>query len=188
MESQQRGETMPDRKAAATTSVRTPIPRLVARSGSAILNYGFRPFFLLAGVSAAMLMAVWLAEMSGMLTVPSVFAPLTWHAHEMLFGFTVAVIAGFLLTAIPNWTGRLPLHGRPLLVLVLLWLGGRLAVATSAVIGAWTAAAIDLTFLAALLFVVGPRDPRRKELAQLADVGGHWAAARRQCADACRGA
>ena len=154
MESQQRGETMPERKGAGMTSG-TPIPRLVARSGSAILNYGFRPFFLLAGVSGALLMAVWLAEMSGMLTVPSVFAPLTWHAHEMLFGFTVAVIAGFLLTTIPNWTGRLPLHGRPLLVLVLLWLGGRVAVATSAVIGARTAAAVDLMFLAALLFVVG---------------------------------
>jgi uncharacterized protein involved in response to NO len=72
----------------------------------------------------------------------------------MLFGFTVAAIAGFLLTAIPNWTGRLPLQGGPLLGLVLLWLAGRLAVAVSAVLGAWPAAAIDLSFLAALLFVV----------------------------------
>jgi uncharacterized protein involved in response to NO len=99
-------------------------------------------------------MFVWLAEMGGIFSMLSVFPPLTWHAHEMLFGFTVAAIAGFLLTAIPNWTGRLPLHGRPLLVLVLLWLGGRLAVATSAVIGAWTAAAIDLAFLGVMLFVV----------------------------------
>jgi uncharacterized protein involved in response to NO len=141
--------------AGVTGSVRAPIPRLRARSGLAILNYGFRPFFFLAGLSAALGMAVWLAEMSGIFLVPSVFPPLTWHAHEMLFGFAVAAIAGFLLTAIPNWTGRLPLHGRPLLILVLLWLSGRLAVAASAFIGAWPAAVIDLAFLAALLFVVG---------------------------------
>jgi uncharacterized protein involved in response to NO len=140
--------------AGVTGSVRSPIPRLRARSGLAILNYGFRPFFFLAGLWSALGMVVWLAEMAGIFSVPSVFPPLTWHAHEMLFGFTVAAIAGFLLTAIPNWTGRLPLHGRPLLMLVLFWLGGRLAVATSAAIGAWAAAVLDLAFLAALLFVV----------------------------------
>jgi uncharacterized protein involved in response to NO len=136
------------------TDVRAPIPRLAARSGPAILNYGFRPFFFLAGLTALLGMVFWLAEMTGVLSVPTVFTPLTWHAHEMLFGYAVAAIAGFLLTAIPNWTGRLPLHGQPLLVLVLLWLAGRVAVAMSAVIGAWTAAAVDLAFLAVLLFVV----------------------------------
>jgi uncharacterized protein involved in response to NO len=138
-----------------TGGVRAPTPRVAARSGPAILNYGFRPFFFMAGLSAVFGMAFWLAEVTGLLSVPSVFSPLTWHAHEMLFGYAVAAIAGFLLTAIPNWTGRLPLHGSPLLVLVLLWLGGRFAVAMSTVIGAWTAAAIDLAFLAVLLFVVG---------------------------------
>ncbi len=150
-----------------TTTVRAPIPRIAARSGPAILNYGFRPFFFLAGVSAVLGMVFWLAEVTGHLSVPSVFSPLTWHAHEMLFGYAVAAIAGFLLTAIPNWTGRLPLHGSPLLVLVLLWLGGRLAVATSTIIGAWAAAAIDLAFLTVLLFVVAREIVAGKNLRNL---------------------
>jgi uncharacterized protein involved in response to NO len=134
--------------------VRTPVPRLRAHRGAAILAYGFRPFFFLAGLSAVLGLGLWLADLAGVFAIPTDFAPLTWHAHEMLFGFTVAAIAGFLLTAIPNWTGRLPLQGGPLLGLVLLWLAGRLAVAVSAAIGAWPAAAIDLAFLAALLFVI----------------------------------
>jgi uncharacterized protein involved in response to NO len=133
--------------------VRTPIPRLRAHGGWAILAYGFRPFFFLAGLSAVLVLAVWLAAMAGVLVVPTAFAPPTWHAHEMLFGFAVAAIAGFLLTAVPNWTGRLPLQGGPLLGLVSLWLAGRLAVALSAVLGAWAAAAIDLAFPTVLLFV-----------------------------------
>jgi uncharacterized protein involved in response to NO len=120
----------------------------------AIFAYGFRPFFLLAGLSAMLGLGVWLAGLGGVLAVPTDFTPLMWHAHEMLFGFTVAAIAGFLLTAIPNWTGRLPLQGGALLGLALLWLAGRLAVATSAVLGTWLAAVIDLAFLAVLLFVV----------------------------------
>jgi uncharacterized protein involved in response to NO len=133
---------------------RAPVPRLRAEPGFAILGYGFRPFFFLAGLSAVLGLALWLAEKAGVLFVPTDFAPPTWHAHEMLFGFTVAAIAGFLLTAIPNWTGRLPLQGGPLLALVLLWVAGRLAVATSAAIGARTAAAVDLAFLVVLLLVV----------------------------------
>ncbi len=133
--------------------VRAPVPRLRAHAGPAILAYGFRPFFFFAGLSAVLGLALWLADLAGVLAIPTAFTPLTWHAHEMLFGYAVAAIAGFLLTAVPNWTGRLPLQGGPLLGLVLLWLAGRLAVATSAVLGAWAAAAIDLAFLAILLFV-----------------------------------
>jgi len=77
-----------------------------------------------------------------------------WHAHEMLFGFVAAAVAGFLLTAIPNWTGRLPLQGRPLLALAGLWIVGRAAVAVSAWTGPWLAAFLDLAFLAALAGVI----------------------------------
>src|SRR5512144_436475 len=133
--------------------VRTPVPRLRAHAGPAILAYGFRPFFFVAGLASVLGLALWLADLAGVLAIPTAFPPVTWHAHEMLFGFAVAAIAGFLLTAVPNWTGRLPLQGGPLLGLVALWLAGRLAVAVSAVFGAWTAAAVDLAFPAVLLFV-----------------------------------
>ncbi len=60
--------------------------------------------------------------------VPSELKPAVWHAHEMIFGYAAAVVAGFLLTAIPNWTGRMPLQGGALATLVLLWASGRVAV------------------------------------------------------------
>lgn len=135
-------------------SPHTPVPRLRPHAGSALLAYGFRPFFLAAGVAAALALALWLVALAGGPALPSAFPPAVWHAHEMLFGFAAAAVAGFLLTAIPNWTGRLPVQGTPLLLLTLLWLAGRLAISVSAIIGIWPAAAIDLAFLAALLFVI----------------------------------
>lgn len=124
-----------------------PIPRLRAYDGPAFLSYGFRPFFLLAALQAGLTMLVWLPFVTGHLAVPTAFAPVDWHVHEMLFGYQAAAIGGFLLTAIPNWTGRLPVLGRPLLVLVLAWLAGRLAVSASALIGWRLAMAIDALFL-----------------------------------------
>jgi uncharacterized protein involved in response to NO len=79
------------------------------------------------------------------------FGPVDWHVHEMLYGFLPAVITGFLLTAIPNWTGRLPIQGTPLLVLVVLWLAGRVAVSFSAEIGWLAAALVDIGFLALVI-------------------------------------
>ena len=96
-----------------------PIPRLRAYDGPAVLSYGFRPLFLLAALQAGLTILVWLPFVTGHLTVPTAFAPIDWHIHEMLFGYQVAAIGGFLLTAIPNWTGRLPVQGMPLLALVL---------------------------------------------------------------------
>lgn len=87
---------------------------------------GFRPFFLMAGVAAVVLMALWVLLMMGVLSAPAYYGPLLWHGHEMIFGFTTAVVAGFLLTAIKNWTGVQTLHGWPLAVLAGLWLLGRL--------------------------------------------------------------
>ncbi len=125
-----------------------------AAVGPAILRQGFRPFFLAAGVWAAGVVALWLAVIAGALVLPSAFDPITWHAHEMLFGYLAAVIAGFLLTAVPNWTGRLPVGGWRLGVLFALWCAGRVAVGFSALTGPMVAAAVDLAFLAALSAVV----------------------------------
>lgn len=124
-----------------------PIPRLRAYEGPALLSYGFRPFFLLAALQAGLTVLVWLPFVTGHLTVPTAFGPVDWHIHEMLFGYQAAAIGGFLLTAIPNWTGRLPVQGRPLLVLVLAWLAGRVAVSASALIGWRLAMAGDALFL-----------------------------------------
>lgn len=96
------------------------------RSMPPILHYGFRPFFFLAALHAGLAIPTWLGAYFGGYDVGGPFGGMQWHAHEMLFGYLAAVIAGFVLTAIPNWTGRLPLSGTPLLVLVGLWLAGRL--------------------------------------------------------------
>jgi len=72
------------------------------------LTLGFRPFFLAAGVWSAVAIALWIVVLTAGIELPSRFDPLAWHIHEMLFGFVMATIAGFLLTAIPNWTGRPP--------------------------------------------------------------------------------
>ena len=130
------------------------IPRYRPFAGPALLRQGFRPFFLGAGIWAVAAMALWIAILHGTVSLPTAFDPLAWHVHEMLFGFVVAAIAGFLLTAIPNWTGRMPLQGVPLAVLVGAWLTGRLAVGVAAWIGAGIAAVLDLAFLTLLLGVV----------------------------------
>ncbi|AFL73689.1 NnrS family protein [Thiocystis violascens] len=92
-----------------------------------VLALGFRPFFLAAGLSAILSVAVWLAILSGLWPQPSYLAGAAWHAHEMLFGYLAAVIAGFLLTAVRNWTGMPTPTGARLAALVGLWLVGRLA-------------------------------------------------------------
>jgi len=91
---------------------------------------------------------LWLPQYFGEFTLKTAFQPLDWHAHEALFGYIAAVVTGFLLTAVPNWTGRLPLQGRPLLLLFAVWLAGRVAVVLSAHIGWSLAAIIDCAFLA----------------------------------------
>ncbi|QAU45152.1 NnrS family protein [Bradyrhizobium guangzhouense] len=116
--------------------------------GFQLFANSFRPFFLLAAIQAALSILVWLPMFYGELSVTSAFAPRDWHVHEMLFGFLPAVITGFLFTAIPNWTGRLPIQGTPLGVLVVVWLAGRAAVVLSAEIGWAFALAVDAAFLA----------------------------------------
>ena len=125
----------------------TPVPRLRVYSGPILLSYGFRPFFLFGACYAALAIAAWLPLFHGEIGLPTVFTPRDWHVHEMLYGYIPAVVTGFLLTAIPNWTGRLPLQGWPLLVLVIVWAAGRVAVTLSVEIGWLAAALIDLSFL-----------------------------------------
>jgi uncharacterized protein involved in response to NO len=97
------------------------------QSKFALFNLGFRPFFLSAGVFSIITLTVWLLIYKGTLHYGIQSVPATlWHAHEMLFGFAFAVIAGFLLTAVKNWTGIQTLHGKPLLALLSLWLLARI--------------------------------------------------------------
>jgi uncharacterized protein involved in response to NO len=115
-----------------------------------LLIAGFRPFFLAAAAWSAASLALWLSLLAGGIDLPSRFDPMSWHIHEMLFGFIMAAIGGFLLTAIPNWTNRAPIAGTPLAVLTALWLIGRFVCLISALIPGWLAPVADLAFAVAL--------------------------------------
>jgi uncharacterized protein involved in response to NO len=137
------------------TAATTTMERHRAWRGPAVLSFGFRPFFLLGAVWAALAMALWVAMLTGKLALPTTFDPVTWHAHEFLFGYLGAIIAGFLLTAVPNWTGRLPVTGWPLAGLAAAWLAGRLAVTFSQGLPRLAVAVIDLALVAALAVLLG---------------------------------
>lgn len=122
--------------------------------GPIFFSFGFRPFFLVAAAWAVVSVVIWLAAFEGYATIPSVFDPFVWHAHEMIFGFVGAAIAGFLLTAVAAWTGRPPVRGAPLALLLFLWALGRLLVAYSERSGPWVAALADLAFFVLLTAVV----------------------------------
>ena len=97
-----------------------------------LLTQGFRPFFLAASLWAAAALALWVDMLIGGGALPSRFDPLAWHIHEMLFGFAMAAVGGFVLTAIPNWTTRPPVAGARLALLAALWLLGRVVCLVSA--------------------------------------------------------
>ena len=130
-----------------SAAVAAAIPRPRTYQGWPLLAVGFRPFFLLGSIHAGLAILVWLPVFYGELTLASAFAPRDWHVHEMLYGYLPAVITGFLFTAIPNWTGRLPLQGMPLLALVIVWIAGRFVVTFSAETGWLAAMLIDASFL-----------------------------------------
>ncbi|MDZ4736416.1 MAG: NnrS family protein [Rhodospirillaceae bacterium] len=146
---------VPDAAAAHSPSQTPPAAKTTGNwerhGGPPILRHGFRPFFLVSALWAGTAVALWLPMLLGWIGLPSAFDSHAWHAHEMIFGFVAAAVAGFILTAIPNWTGRLPLRGLPLLCLLSVWFAGRLAVAFSLTIGPTIAAAIDLAFLILLV-------------------------------------
>jgi uncharacterized protein involved in response to NO len=124
-----------------------------AGRGWPILALGFRPFFLLAAILAAAAIPLWLLIYLGALEPVSFLPPTVWHAHEMVFGFATAVIAGFLLTAASNWTGRRTATGAGLGALAGLWIAGRIALIMHGV-PAWLAISLDVAFLPALAVVL----------------------------------
>jgi uncharacterized protein involved in response to NO len=125
-------------------------PRLLAP----VLASGFRPFFLLAALYAVVMVPLWLAILNGKLAPSTYLPPVTWHAHEMTWGFVTAVVAGFLLTAVGNWTQRATATGAALTALVGLWLAGRAAMLFAGLLPRGLPAAIDLTFLPVLAIVL----------------------------------
>lgn len=127
------------------------VPRGMSRSGLVLFSYGFRPFFLASALWAIASIDLWAASLRFGIPVATEYGTLFWHAHEMIFGFAPAILAGFLLTAIPNWTGRLPIAGRPLAILFAVWCAGRIAMLMSSWIGVVPAVTVDSLFLPAML-------------------------------------
>jgi uncharacterized protein involved in response to NO len=121
---------------------------------SGLWGRAFRPFFLLLAIHAVLIVPWWTAVWMGALPAPRWLAPAWWHAHEMIFGFVAAAIAGFLLTASPVWTGGPALTGRPLAALAILWVLGRAAFAAAGVLPPALVAAVDLAFLPAVALAV----------------------------------
>lgn len=128
-------------------------PEFPRYDGPAIFSYGFRPFFLCAALFGAVAIPAWVLIVAGTGRSDFLYGPREWHVHEMLFGFLPAVITGFLLTAIPNWTGRPPVRGLPLMSLLGLWLAGRLLLVAPWP-GTVLSALVDGAFLVALAALV----------------------------------
>jgi uncharacterized protein involved in response to NO len=122
-----------------------------APGGFALWSLGFRPFYLLASSFAALSILLWICQYTGHLPAAYLRSP-AWHGHEMLYGYTVAVIAGFLLTAVRNWTGKPTPTGRPLLALALLWVAGRVLVLTPFPVAA---AVVNAAFPVAIAIAIG---------------------------------
>lgn len=122
-----------------------------AYRGPALFSFGFRPFFLFGALWAAIAPALWVAALAGVDPLHLQLS-MEWHAHEMLFGYAGAIVAGFLTTSIPNWTGRMPIIGGPLAALAGVWVAGRIAmlVASQSI----AAALIDSAFLILFAAVV----------------------------------
>ena len=137
----------------AGSSLPPALERRRKYAGPALFSYGFRPLFLAGAAWSAVCIVLWIPQFMGDFSLRTAYPPLDWHIHELLYGYVAAVVAGFLLTAIPNWTGRLPINGLPLMAFAALWVAGRIAILLSGQIGIVPAALIDIAFLATLAFV-----------------------------------
>jgi uncharacterized protein involved in response to NO len=153
-------------------SGRDPVPRGLGRGGPVILSYGFRPFFLAAGIWGVAAMALWSIALMGVIEIGGSYGSVAWHGHEMLFGYTSAALTGFLLTSVPNWTGRLPVSGRPLLSIFLLWCAGRVALLGVNAIGVVPAVAVDAVFMPALLAICAREIVAGRKWKNLQILGG----------------
>ena len=131
---------------------------------------GFRPFFFGGAAWALIALSLWICSLTGEISLPTALDPLAWHRHEMLFGFVGAIIGGFLLTAVPNWTGRLPIAGWPLAGLFGVWIAARLALLFSASTGLWLAALLDVGFFL-LLGLLAAREVLESKNRNLPIVG-----------------
>jgi uncharacterized protein involved in response to NO len=125
-----------------------------AKRSLPVLAKGFRPFFLAAALYAIVMVPLWLVMLSGALAPSGYLPPAVWHAHEMTWGFVSAVVAGFLLTAVGNWTQRETATGAPLAGLVLLWAAGRVAMLFAGALPRGIPAALDLAFIPVLAVVL----------------------------------
>ena len=119
------------------------------------MSYAFRPFFLLNGLFAIATISVWLMALHGIGLAPIPATMLYWHGHEMVVGFGMAAMAGFVLTAVATWTDRPPLQGKLLGILVCSWLLGRLAMMAATQLPYWLLASVDTFFPFLLAFLVG---------------------------------
>ncbi|MDH5660157.1 MAG: NnrS family protein [Gammaproteobacteria bacterium] len=128
----------------------------------ALFALGFRPLFLLATFSAFLLIILWILQLSGKITLSTYYSPTGWHAHEMLFGYTVAVIAGFLLTAAGNWTGMKMINGWRLLLLSLIFIFARLTPFISE-LPHWIITVVDLAFIPLVAFIIAVPVIRAKQ-------------------------
>jgi len=125
-----------------------------ASSRFALFAYGFRPNFLLAGLAALLLIPAWTLDYVFGIALSTDWPPTLWHAHEMLYGFIASAVAGFLLTAVPSWTGQKGFAGRPLMLLTTLWVAARLMIASSSCWPRVLVAAVDLSFYPTLAALV----------------------------------
>lgn len=131
-------------------------PKPKPASAPVFLALGFRPFFSMAGLAGVVLLLLWLGLWTGAFSAPTYYGLIGWHSHEMLFGYTVAVIAGFLLTAVRNWTGVNTPSGLPLALLAILWLLGRLFPWLDSWVPTWLITGTDLLFLPAVAVALAP--------------------------------
>lgn len=133
-------------------TTRNGIPRGLGQQGPLLLSYGFRPFYLGAGLWAIAAMAIWILVIKGWVDIAGTYGQSAWHGHELLFGFMPAVLVGYLMTTVPNWTGRFPLSGAPLARLVFIWLAGRVSMLMVDEAPLFIALSIDGIFLPLFAF------------------------------------
>ena len=183
---------VPSMPALPLPQAEAPPRRAMPAPGLALFAHGFRPFFLLAGIWAVLSLSLWVAALAGAPLPAGPLPMLLWHPHELLAGFVGAALTGFLLTAIPNWTGRPGYAGWPLVLLVALFIAARLVLLPGSPVPPGAAAVIALLPLPALLALVAPalikaRTPRlfgppalvllfwAGDLLMLGDMAGWWA-------------
>lgn len=133
-----------------------PLPEHSSARRCALFEYGFRPFFLLCGAYALIMIPWWMYRFAHSSVSFGGLPAIYWHAHEMIFGFVMAAIAGFLLTAVPSWTGERGFAGWPLMIAAALWAAGRVAMSAAGATPFWLLAVAELALVPCLLALLAP--------------------------------